>query len=204
MTASGRPAVSGDGDLSRLRAIASAALETGNIYLVGPMGAGKSTIGRQLADLLHKEFRDADHEIEARTGASISLIFEIEGEAGFRRREAVLIAELASGRNRVVATGGGVVLDDANRRALHGSGVVVYLHAPIETLLERTQRDRSRPLLQQVDRRAKLDEIMRIREPLYRETAHLIVNTAQRPAQAVAREIIAKLEKLRAHANPRR
>src|SRR3990167_1933783 len=125
-----------------------AAPRAANVFLIGPMGAGKSTIGHYLAELLHKEFLDADHEIEARTGASIPLIFEIEGEAGFRRRESSVLDDLTRKSNLVLATGGGAILSDDNRRALRTRGVVVYMHAPLETLLQRTRRDRHRPLLQ--------------------------------------------------------
>lgn len=169
---------------------------TENIFLVGPMGSGKSTIGRHLADMLHKHFHDSDHEIEARTGAAIPLIFEIEGEAGFRRREASMLEDLTGRHDIVLATGGGAVLSDDNRRLLRERGIVVYLHAPIDTLVQRTQRDRNRPLLQNTDRRAKFEEIMSLREPLYRETAHVVINTSDRAPTAVAREIIARLQEL--------
>jgi shikimate kinase len=172
-----------------------------NIFLIGPMGAGKSTVGRQLASLLGKSFRDADQEIEARTGVSISLIFEIEGEAGFRQRETALLDELTRGENLVLATGGGAVLAEENRRRLRERGTVVYLNAPLEILLARTARDRSRPLLQTADRRQRLEEILAVRDPLYRETAHLIVETDQRPPAAVAREIARRLEALHAREN---
>lgn len=171
------------------------------IFLIGPMGAGKSTIGRHLADLLHKDFCDTDHEIEKRTGASVSLIFEIEGEEGFRRRESAVIEELSERSNLILATGGGAVLAEGNRKLLHQRGVVVYLQAPIETLLARTQRDRHRPLLQQGDRRAKFEEILRTRDPLYRETAHVIVVTDHRAPTAVAQEIVAKIEALTGNEN---
>lgn len=174
---------------------------TGNIFLIGPMGAGKSTVGRCLAGMLGKRFRDADQEIEARTGASITLIFEIEGEAGFRRRETDVLEELTAGDNLVLATGGGAVLSEYNRRRLRERGTVVYLRAPLETLLARTHRDRSRPLLQTADRRQTLKEILAVRDPLYRETAHLIVETDHRPAMTVAREIVRRLEGQTAHEN---
>ena len=137
-----------------------------NVFLVGPMGAGKSTIGRHLARVLGQRFVDADREIEARTGASISLIFDLEGEAGFRRRESAVIAELAAGEGLVVATGGGAVLDPGNRAALRQRGTVVYLHAPLEVLIRRTRRDRDRPLLQSADPQASLEWIVRDRDLL--------------------------------------
>ncbi len=176
--------------------LASAKLDP-NVFLVGPMGAGKSTIGRTLASLLDKAFHDSDHEIEARTGAPVALIFEIEGEAGFRQRECGVIEDLTGIDNIVLATGGGVVLAEENRRCLRERGVVVYLHAPLETLLARTRHDRARPLLQTADRRGTLDRLLQQRDPLYREVAHIVVETTQRPPTTVAREIIMKLEQLR-------
>ncbi|MEE8388500.1 MAG: shikimate kinase AroK [Acidiferrobacterales bacterium] len=165
-----------------------------NIYLVGPMGAGKSTIGRHLADMTDKQFRDADQEIENRTGASIPLIFEIEGEEGFRRRESAMLAELAGEPGLVLATGGGVVLTADNRHLLSDNGFVVYLHADIEILYERTRHDRNRPLLNEGDRRLKLAEIMAVRDPLYREVADLVIETDKRPAKTVARKIFESIQ----------
>ncbi len=173
-----------------------------NVFLVGPMGAGKSTIGRQLAALLKKDFLDVDHEIERRTGAAIPLIFEIEGEPGFRRREALAIDELTRKTNVVLATGGGAVLDADNRKALRERGSVVYLRAEIEILVERTRRDRNRPLLQTPDPRAKLEEIMRVREPLYLATAHVIIETDRRNPQMVARDVADNLKSLWQNENP--
>lgn len=165
-----------------------------NIFLVGPMGAGKSTIGCLLARLLKKEFKDTDQEIEKRTGASIALIFEIEGEEGFRRRESAVVDELTSASDVVLATGGGVVLSKANLKMLRDRGQVVYLHAPLDVLVQRTRRDKNRPLLQTKDRRKKLEEVMKQREPLYIQEASLVINTHKRSPQAVAREIAAKLQ----------
>lgn len=165
-----------------------------NIYLVGPMGAGKSTIGRHLAELLGKEFKDTDHEIENRTGASIPLIFEIEGETGFRKRESAMLTELGSEDNLVLATGGGIVLAEENRRVLRQQGFVVYLFAKVDVLYQRTRRDRNRPLLNEGDRRKKLEEIMLTRDPLYREVADLVIETDKRPARTVAKEIIEKMQ----------
>ena len=173
-----------------------------NVFLVGPMGAGKSTIGRQLAALLKKDFLDVDHEIERRTGAAIPLIFEIEGEPGFRRREALAVDELTRKTNVVLATGGGAVLDPDNRKALRERGSVVYLRAEIDILVERTRRDRNRPLLQTPDPRAKLEEIMRVREPLYRATAHVIIETDRRNPQMVARDVADNLKSLWQNENP--
>jgi shikimate kinase len=167
-----------------------------NIFLIGPMGAGKSTIGRHLAELLNKDFRDSDQEIEKRTGASIPLIFEIEGEAGFRTRESSILDDLTRLSNMVLATGGGVVLSADNRKILRERGVVVYLHAPLETLLQRTRRDRHRPLLQTADRRRTLEDILKAREPVYRQVADMVIETSHRSPVSVAREIARKLEAL--------
>ena len=148
-----------------------------NIFLIGPMGAGKTTIGRQLAKSLGLDFVDSDHEIEGRTGASIPLIFEVEGEAGFRRRECEMIDELTQRGNIVLATGGGAVLDAVNRTHLAARGQVVYLHASLEHLLKRTAKDRNRPLLQTDNPRVRLQQIIERRDPLYREIADLVVDT---------------------------
>lgn len=166
----------------------------GNIFLIGPMGAGKSTIGRQLASLTKKTFLDADKELESRTGVSIPLIFEIEGEEGFRKRESDIIDELTRQNELVLATGGGAVLNEANRRALHSRGVVVYLAATIDTLVDRTRHDKNRPLLQNVDRRQKFEELMEQRDPLYRQEADIIVDTDNRSPAAVAKDIVKRLE----------
>lgn len=160
-----------------------------NIFLIGPMGAGKSTIGRHLAELLGLEFVDSDHEIQQRTGVDIPTIFEFEGEAGFRKREKAVIDELTQRSGLVLATGGGAVLDPDNRRCLAGRGLVVYLHCSPEQQYERTERDRNRPLLQTEDPLGRLRELMDVREPLYRQTADMVVNTDRRNATTVAREI---------------
>jgi shikimate kinase len=173
--------------------VAAGVSGTDNIFLIGPMGAGKSTIGRHLAQLLGKKFQDTDHEIEMRTGANIALIFEIEGEDGFRRRESAVIEELTKNSNIVLATGGGAVLSETNRNALCERGWVVYLHAPIDILVQRTHRDRNRPLLQTADRRKTLEELMRVREPIYRQAANVVINTDRRSPRTVAREIVSKL-----------
>jgi shikimate kinase len=178
--------------------------QQGNVFLIGPMGAGKTTIGRHLATLLHKQFVDVDHEIEKRTGVTIPVIFEIESEAGFRRRESTIIDELTLGRDMVLATGGGAVLMEENRRVLKERGIVVYLQADIETLVERTRRDRNRPLLQTEDPRGKIEELLRQREPIYREVAHVIVDTGQRAPSSVARDIVARLKALSTDENPER
>lgn len=166
----------------------------GSVYLVGPMGAGKTTIGRQLSELLKLEFVDSDHEIEARTGANIPWIFDVEGEEGFRAREEAVIDELTQRRQIVLATGGGVVMREPNRRHLHERGVVVYLQTPVSVQMERTSRDRNRPLLRTPDPRRRLTELMELRDPLYRETAHVIMPTEGGSARDVAMRIIHALE----------
>lgn len=158
---------------------------TGNFFLVGPMGAGKSTVGRQLARALELSFLDSDKVIEERTGASISLIFEIEGEEGFRDREAQVIDELTRQENLVVATGGGAVLREDNRRHLRERGFVIYLRAPLSLLVERTSRDHNRPLLATADPQERLRALLQEREPLYREVADLIIDTGNRTVRQV-------------------
>ncbi len=160
-----------------------------NIFLVGPMGAGKTTIGRQLARSLGKTFRDSDQELERRTGAGIPLIFELEGEPGFRRREQVIIDELSAGRNLVLATGGGAVLSEQNRTHLIERGYVVYLSAPLDRLFERVRRDRNRPLLRYGNPRVRLETLFIQRDPLYREVADLIVKTDHRTVRSVVKEL---------------
>lgn len=140
------------------------------------MGAGKTTVGRHLAKHFGRRFVDADHEIEARTGVRVPTIFEIEGEAGFRKREAQVIAQLATESDLVLATGGGVVLDPGNRGVLASSGLVIYLNAPPALLYERTRHDRNRPLLRVADPLAKLEELFRLRDPLYREIADVVID----------------------------
>jgi shikimate kinase len=175
--------------------------QQGNVFLIGPMGAGKTTIGRHLATLLHKRFVDVDHEIEKRTGVTIPVIFEIEGEAGFRRRESAVIDELTRERDIVLATGGGAVLLEESRKLLKERGTVVYLQADIETLVERTRRDRNRPLLQTSDPRGKIEELLRQREPIYREVADVVVDTGQRAPSSVARDIVTRLKALSTNEN---
>ncbi len=160
------------------------------IFLVGPMGVGKTTIGRRLASALAKTFVDSDHEIEKRTGVDIPLIFELEGEAGFRRRESKMIDELTQRPAVVLATGGGAVLDPQNRQHLRERGFVIYLHASLDRLLERTARDKRRPLLQTEDPRARLQQILEQRGPLYEQVADLKVSTNGRNVRKVVREIL--------------
>jgi shikimate kinase len=161
-----------------------------NVYLVGLMGAGKTTIGRSLAKRLELEFVDSDREIEARTGVSIPTVFEIEGEDGFRKREAQVIEDLSRLSGRVVATGGGVVLRQENRINLRASGFVVYLNVPPHTLWERTRNDRNRPLLQVADPLLRLRELFSQRDPFYREVADLVVDGSRINAQGVLQLLI--------------
>lgn len=161
-----------------------------NIFLIGPMGAGKTTVGKRLAESRGMEFVDSDHEVEARTGVDIAYIFEKEGEAGFRRREKQVIAELTQRGNIVLATGGGSVLDAENRLNLSARGVVVYLQASVDHQFSRTERAENRPLLTQAaDRRETLERLFAVRDPLYREIADLTLVTDGRNARLLAREI---------------
>lgn len=161
-----------------------------NIFLVGPMGAGKSTIGRLLAAELSSSFRDSDRVIEERTGADIPWIFDVEGEEGFRDRESAVLQELISEQHTVIATGGGIVLRQANRELMKSSGFVCYLTASIDQLVERTSRDKKRPLLQVENPRQKIIDLIANRDPLYREAADFIVNTDRRSPKSVVQEII--------------
>lgn len=160
-----------------------------NIYLVGPMGAGKSTIGRVLAAELHLGFRDSDRVIEERTGADIPWIFDMEGEEGFRDRESAVLEELSKDQKIVIATGGGIILRQQNREIMKSSGYVCYLTASIEQLVERTARDKKRPLLQVENPRQKIIDLVALRDPLYREAADFIINTDRRSPKLVAQEI---------------
>lgn len=166
---------------------------TGNIFLVGLMGAGKTTVGKCLAKHLHKTFIDADHEIEHRTGVKIPLIFELEGEAGFRAREKAVVGDLTQQRDIVLATGGGAVLDEQNRRKLSTNGTVVYLRANVADLLHRTRHDRNRPLLQTVNPAQKLEELYAQRDPLYREIADIVIDTGKQSVQNLVQQLEKKL-----------
>lgn len=159
------------------------------VFLVGPMGAGKSTIGRLLATELGFNFRDSDRVIEERTGADIPWIFDMEGEEGFRERESAVLQELADDTNTVVATGGGIVLREQNRAVMKSAGFVCYLTASIDQLVERTARDKKRPLLQVENPRQKIIDLLALRDPLYQGAADFIVNTDRRSPKAVAQEI---------------
>ena len=160
-----------------------------NLFLIGPMGAGKSAVGRQLARLLHLEFLDSDEEIESRTGVDIPFIFEKEGEEGFRKREVKVIDELSRRDGVVLATGGGAIVDPESRSRLGARGFVVYLHTSVNQQLERTRSGRERPLLKSNDKQQVLQDLMEERDPLYREISDLIVETDGRRVQTVAREI---------------
>ena len=157
------------------------------------MGSGKTTVGRALAKKLHKRFIDSDHEIEARTGVSIPVIFEIEGEASFRQREAETIAELTALDDVVLATGGGAILNEKSRQYLHERGTVIYLRAGINSILQRTRNDKNRPLLRTVDPRKKLEELETQRHPLYQEVAHLVIETGRPNVQFLVQTILDKL-----------
>ena len=165
------------------------------VFLVGPMGAGKTTLGRQLARAMNVEFVDSDHEIERRTGADIPWIFDIEGEEGFRRRETEVIDELTQNDELVLATGGGAVLKLENRQFLRERGIVVYLHASVEKLFQRTAKDRNRPLLQTDNPKEKLKNLMDEREPLYRDVADIVINTGAHSLRYTVDQILNEIKK---------
>jgi shikimate kinase len=169
-----------------------------NVFLIGPMGSGKSAVGRQLAKQLHLDFYDSDAEIESRTGVNIPYIFECEGEAGFREREREIIDALTQLANVVIATGGGAILLENNREYLRTRGVVVYLRASIQQQLERTRHSKHRPLLYTDDPEAKLRDLMAHRAPLYESLAAIIVDTDGRQVRSVADEIAQRVSSLRA------
>ena len=165
-----------------------------NIFLVGLMGAGKTTVSRALAKKLNKRFIDSDHEIEARTGASIPLIFEIEGEASFRQRESDVIREVTAQSDIVLATGGGAILKPENREYLKTRGTVIYLRASVNSILQRTSQDKNRPLLQTADPRQRIEQLAREREPYYLEVADFVVETGRPNVQSLVQTIITQLE----------
>lgn len=172
-------------------------LDAGNIFLVGPMGSGKSAVGRRLAGRLGLEFVDSDEEIESRTGVDIPYIFEREGEAGFRHREREVLDELTGRHGVLIATGGGAVLDAGTRERLQARGCVVYLRTSVGQQLARTRRGAERPLLNNPDPRGTLERLMRQRAPLYEESADLTVDTDGRRVTAVVEEIVARLASAR-------
>ncbi|MFB0911991.1 MAG: shikimate kinase AroK [Glaciecola sp.] len=167
--------------------------EKRNIFLVGPMGAGKSTIGRHLADELHLDFYDSDQEIEKRTGADIAWIFDLEGEDGFRKREEDIINDLTDKQGIVLATGGGSIVSKNVRNRLSARGIVVYLQTTIDKQVARTQRDKRRPLLQNNDPEQVLRDLADERNPLYTEVADYVVETDDQSARAVANQILSKI-----------
>ena len=164
-----------------------------NLYLIGPMGSGKTAVGRRLAALLGKRFFDSDAEIEKRTGVDVRYIFEKEGEARFREREREVIAELTALDGVVVATGGGVILDPTNRERLANTGTVIYLETNVETLVRRTRAAKTRPLLMNDDPRSVFERLMIVRRPLYEDTADLRIETTGRQVRAVAADIHQRL-----------
>ena len=167
-----------------------------NIILIGLMGAGKSTIGRQLARELSRDFRDSDSEIEKRTGVSIDVIFDIEGERGFRRRETGILRELVEKRGVVLATGGGAVLAAENQQLLRDNGLIIYLRASAEHLADRVRLDRLRPLLQSGDKLARIRDLLTQREPVYQQLADLVVETNNSSVPRVVREISRKVKQV--------
>jgi shikimate kinase len=168
--------------------------ERNNLILVGMMGAGKTTVGRLLARRLKRDFYDSDEEIERRCGVRIPVIFDIEGEAGFRARESQVIAELCALDGVVLATGGGAVLAEENRRQLAAHGTVVYLHARPAHLWQRVRHDRNRPLLATPDPQKKIEELYDARDPLYREAADIVMDTGRQSVQMLARDLLARLD----------
>jgi shikimate kinase len=164
------------------------------VFLIGMMGAGKTTIGRVIARRMKRPFFDSDQEIEGRCGVSIPVIFDIEGEPGFRARESQVIDELSAGADIVLATGGGAVLDGSTRARLAARGTVVYLHASPAELYLRVRHDKNRPLLATADPRAKLEALYAERDPLYRQIADLVVETGTQSAQVLARHVLTQLE----------
>jgi len=166
------------------------------IILVGMMGAGKTTIGKSLANYLGKTFVDSDHEIQKRTGVRIPVIFEIEGEAGFRKREADMLQELLRTDNIVLATGGGIILNKDNRKLLRQKGTIVYLRATVNDLWHRTRHDKNRPLLQTIDLQAKLAELHNQRDPIYREIAHIVVESGKQSVPQMVKSLAQQLADL--------
>jgi shikimate kinase len=161
-----------------------------NVILVGPMGAGKSTIGRLLSEILQRPFVDTDYEIERRTGASIPWIFEKEGEEGFRLRETAVLQDVCRYHGMIVATGGGIVVRPENRKLLKEAGRIIYLYAPVSMQLARTARDKNRPLLKTANPQEKLRQLFEVRDPLYREVADLVVQTHEGSARELSQKII--------------
>lgn len=168
-----------------------------SIFLIGPMGSGKSTVGRQLAEKLSYNFVDSDHIIEEKTGVSIPMIFDIEGEEGFRQRERMAVDELTIKTETVLATGGGAILSEQNRKHLRSRGFVVYLKSSVDVLVHRTKGDRNRPLLQNDDPKKILTEVLEAREAYYLDVADLVVETGRFSIHKVVNKIIDELETLK-------
>ena len=175
---------------------------SGNVFLVGMMGAGKTTVGKLLAQQLDKTFMDSDEEIQQRTGVTIPHIFDVEGEAGFRQREAGVIQDLVTRDDLVLATGGGAVLSAQNRDALRSNGVVIYLKSSVNDLWQRTRHDRNRPLLQTSDPRAKLKELYELRDPLYTEVADLVMPTGKQSVHSLVQQLRQELDHYNQHLMP--
>ncbi|MFA5172610.1 MAG: shikimate kinase AroK [Sulfuriferula sp.] len=165
-------------------------MNTKNIYLVGLMGSGKTTVGKLLSKHLRRQFYDADHEIVKRTGVTIPMIFEVEGEAGFRKREEQVIADLTQLNDIILATGGGAVLSPATRALLKQRGTVIYLRGTVDELFQRTRHDRNRPLLQTEDPKARLRELHAQRDPLYREVADIIIDTGRQNVNILVQQLV--------------
>lgn len=163
-----------------------------NIYLIGPMGVGKTTIGRQLAKALQRPFYDSDKVIEQKTGVDIATIFEFEGEQGFRKREHKAIQELTQIQDIVLATGGGVIVNEDNRKLLKQCGFVIYLQCSVDRLYERTRKDTQRPLLQTENPRQRIEQLLEHREPLYLSCADITINTENLMSKAVVKKILEK------------
>jgi shikimate kinase len=172
-------------------------LQSGNLILVGMMGSGKTTMGRALAKHLGKVFVDSDEEIIKRTGVTVPHIFDVEGEAGFRQREAAAIRDLVGRDNMVLATGGGAVLEEQNRTMLQQNGIVIYLKASVHDLWQRTRHDRNRPLLQTKDPHAKLNELFRQRDPLYQQVSDIVVQSGKQSAHALMLHLTDEIEAFR-------
>ena len=171
--------------------------DTGNVFLIGPMGAGKTTVGRSLAQDLGLRFFDSDHEVENAANASISWIFDVEGESGFRLRESRKIAALTAEQGILLATGGGAVLDPENRNLLRQRGVVVYLYVPLEAQLSRTLKDKNRPLLRTPDPKQRIRELFAARHPIYSELADITVEAKRKYPRLVNQAVRRELEKFR-------
>lgn len=169
---------------------------SGNFFLVGMMGAGKTTVGKLLAQQLGKDFIDSDDEIQRRTGVTITHIFDVEGEDGFRQREINVIQDLVKLNNIILATGGGVILNEQNRNALRHNGVVVYLKSTVHDLWQRTRHDRNRPLLQTDDPRSRLKELYEQRDPLYTQTADLVMPTGKQSVHSLVQQLQQELNRI--------